>query len=787
MKTGFFAYSGQPKSVEESIEEAITLVNDSGIALLRSWKSYTVNGKLIIDEVTRAIDESDYFCADLTGFSDNVIFELGYAIAKNKFIFLILDHSHSESIRRYKEFSSLTTTGYHKYVNSSDILQAFTSFISDSNPYKIQRQRQGAGFSKPLLFLKSQFDTPYSRVISNKISDYKIPCTIDDSSESRVQPIEWYLEQLSNAALIEFSATSRKGHELQNSKCSLVAGLALGYDLELLMLAEKPYEVPIDYRDFLITYDNKQRCEEIVSEFLDPLKKRLLEYYSQQSISREIKKKTTDFQQISFGEFLAEHESEELPDYYVETFSLSTLIKNDYNIVIGRKGTGKTATLYSLKSLLEKDSRNHVCLIKPINFEIDALVKILQVPSEEYERSYLVESAWKLLIYTEVAKSIYLKINLKPLYALKKAEMDFKNFVEENADLFLKDFSERLEEVLENIRKTNIINAGEKFSDFKIRLAEVIHEETLATIRNLLSELFDKDRKILVLIDNLDKSWKKGNKLNLQSDWILGLLGVTGRIVRELSSFRVKGQQKKIDFHLTIFLRSDIFRYILDTAREPDKVEYTNLLELADKDVLFRIIEQRFVELSGNELLAEGLWDKYIVKTVDDIPIKDYIYEKLIPRPRDIIYFFKNAHEKAISRGHLTIEEEDIKSAYKNYSSWVFTSMMVENGITIDQLKEFLYQLVDCPQVIDRDTLYIAMCDANLSDSEEFLDYLIEHLSSLSILGKEVRENQFEFEYAFNNKGLINARSKKLNSQRYKVHNALVPLLNLSNSTVTVN
>lgn len=68
----------------------------------------------------------------------------------------------------------------------------------------------------------------------------------------------------------------------------------------------------IDYRNFLITYDNKQRCEEIVSEFLYPLKDRLLEYYSQQSISRKIKKKTTDFQQISFGEFLAEHESEEL-------------------------------------------------------------------------------------------------------------------------------------------------------------------------------------------------------------------------------------------------------------------------------------------------------------------------------------------------------------------------------------------------------------------------------------------------------------------------------------------
>ena len=66
------------------------------------------------------------------------------------------------------------------------------------------------------------------------------------------------------------------------------------------------------------------------------------------------------------------------------------------------------------------------------------------------------------------------------------------------------------------------------------------------------------------------------------------------------------------------------------------------------------------------------------------------------------------------------------------------------------------------------------MCEAKLSESEDKLNYLIEHLSTLSILGKEVSENQFEFEYAFDRKDFINAKSKKLNSNRYKIHNALI-------------
>ncbi len=591
MKTGFFAYSSQPISVSESVEDAIQMINQSGLAILKSWRGYEVNGKLIFDEVTKAINEADYFCADLTGFSNNVLFEIGYAMTKNKPIFLILDDTYVESKRQYKEFSSLTTTGYTKYTNSNHILAGFSKFISDLSPQQKFKEKQISPSDKPLLFLKNHLDTNYSQIISKKIEDYKIPCNIDDASENAVQPLEWYMERLNKATLIEFSSTSRSGHELQNSKCSFIAGISLGYDLEILMVVEEPYDVPVDYRDFLSKYNTKKGCEQVVSEFLESLKLEILRSYSQVVTSKKNKKQLTEFQKISFGEFLAEHESDILVDYYVETFSMSNLTNKDYNIVVGRKGTGKTATLYYLKSLLEEDPRNHICLIKPVTFEIDALITMLQVPSEEeYEKSYLVESTWKFLIYTEIAKSVYIKLDNKNSFALSEAEINFKKFIENNSDLFLKDFSERLEEELENIRQAKIISGELKISDFKIKLAELIHSKTLAETRNLLARLFQKDKKILVLIDNLDKSWQKNSKINFQSDLLLGLLSVSGSIVKELKSFNVKGQLNNIDFHLTIFLRSDIFKYIRGVAREPDKIEYTDLLKLGDKDVLFRII-----------------------------------------------------------------------------------------------------------------------------------------------------------------------------------------------------
>ena len=86
------------------------------------------------------------------------------------------------------------------------------------------------------------------------------------------------------------------------------------------------------------------------------------------------------------------------------------------------------------------------------------------------------------------------------------------------------------------------------------------------------------------------------------------MLSVTGKIFRELSSFTIEGKQQEIDFHLTVFLRSDIFKYIIEKANEPDKIEYTNLLKLGDKDILFRIIEEKFVALSNSDVLSDSLW-----------------------------------------------------------------------------------------------------------------------------------------------------------------------------------
>jgi hypothetical protein len=783
MKKGFFAYSSNPEYCGEFIEAAILKINESykGIAELKSWKPLEVSGKLVINEIIKAIDESDFFCADLTGMNDNVLFELGYAIAQKKPIWILLDKSHISTNKRFQELNFFTTIGYLSYTNSDNIVRGFSDKIwSSGNLFdSVAKSIQPKQGEYALFYLKSQIDTTYSQDIINEIQYFKLPFLLDDPVETKIHPITWYIEKVFSvpAILVEFSSTHRMGNELHNSKCAFISGFSVGLGLKTLMISEKPYDTPIDYKELLIKFSNRPDCQQSVRPYLNEIQKDIANLILRRR-HKEIKiKERTDIQKINFGEFIAEHEIDNLHRYYIETSHLQNLIKSEHNIIVGRKGTGKTATLYFLEQALLDDIRNHICVIKPVNFEIDGLISLHNHMKDEFEQGYMIESVWKFLIYTEIAKSLYEVIKEKPLYAKSETENDFLKFVEKNNTLILTDFSTRLEREIQILLKINEPNQG----DFRIKISEILHDSILSDLKNHIVKNIHKNGKLIVLIDNLDKSWKKDSNILILSKYILGLLGVVGRIAKDFKNLK-NNLGLKFSFHLIIFLRSDIFKYIMKSAREPDKIEYTRL-SWNDKETLLRIIESRFEELTSLDVTGPDLWERFIDKSVKGEDTKDFIMNNIFPRPRDLIYFLSSAKNLAVSRGHTKITEEDIISAYTDYSNWVFKSIIVENGITIKQMEDFMYNLMGENQIQTEESIKNIAIRSNVDVStKELLDKFIDHIVSLTILGREIRDSTFDYEYEFDNDAKLKALSNKIQVKRFRIHNALIPYLEMDNS-----
>lgn len=103
---------------------------------------------------------------------------------------------------------------------------------------------------------------------------------------------------------------------------------------------------------------------------------------------------------------------------------------------------------------------------------------------------------------------------------------------------------------------------------------------------------------------------------------------------------------------------------------------------------------------------------------------------------------------------------------------------MVENGITIKQMEDFIYELVGENVILERNDLISKANKSNIvftDDKDE--DKFIDHLVSLSILGREIQKDQFAFGYDLENDRKSKALAQRLGTNNFRIHNALVPAL----------
>jgi hypothetical protein len=87
----FVAYPSGPASRSEVIEKTIETIASGGAVAIRGWKSLFPGGRPIISRIFEEIRNCQCFIADLTNLNPNVLFELGYAVAQKKRVWLLLE------------------------------------------------------------------------------------------------------------------------------------------------------------------------------------------------------------------------------------------------------------------------------------------------------------------------------------------------------------------------------------------------------------------------------------------------------------------------------------------------------------------------------------------------------------------------------------------------------------------------------------------------------------------------------------------------------------------------
>jgi hypothetical protein len=258
---------------------------------------------------------------------------------------------------------------------------------------------EGQGDS--IVYLKSRYDSDASVAVTRVLEDSGIPMIIDDPSETTGQPLYWYGQRLWNTrgVLSHFLSPIREGFKVHNASYALISGLAAGFRRNTLMLTEQhDMLAPMDYRDMTKYYTTPREAAQLTEQWLRPMREieeSSLDARSSYVRALRLATELKDFH-VQLGDYVAENESGQLEDYFVETTTSAEVIGGTQSIFVGRKGTGKTASLLHAQSVSGRDPANLVCPIKPVGYEIEGLVRLFSKYKIQDQKGYVIESLWSL-------------------------------------------------------------------------------------------------------------------------------------------------------------------------------------------------------------------------------------------------------------------------------------------------------------------------------------------------------------------------------------------------------
>jgi len=359
----------------------------------------------------------------------------------------------------------------------------------------------------------------------------------------------------------------------------------------------------------------------------------------------------SDIKKVSFGKLAAEREIDEgLRQYFLETGAFVRLKDASKSILLGNRGTGKSAIV---KMLVDYYKQNNYLVVEltPEDYSYEMLQKC-SISKQEgtWIKSSSYTAAWKYLVYVIAMKYYMLdsdtivKSQAKNIYQYIRA--NHKGYHKQsNWDMFI-NYLKRIEGI-----KFGPYEAGIKTKELQ-DLYKL--EEISALLENLKTLTFRKP--IIFLIDELDKGWDASE----DAQAFVGGLFQASITLNQLSE----------NFRVIVSLRRELYDNI--PLLYEDYQKYNDMFEVIewDKSSLFELITKR-IGFSLPEIghkSSKEKWNTIFTEKIQEFETYDYIIERTLNRPREIIQFCIESKTRAIELRSDRIDINAIVTSEVKYS-----------------------------------------------------------------------------------------------------------------------
>jgi len=762
----FFLYPNKPEFVSGTIEEAIRAIrtNQPNLRLL-SWKEIGVPGRIIFCRVCQTLRFTRVAVTDVTGLNFNLLFEIGYALGLGLAVVPIRDTSIITSSIEFDELGLLDTLGYVDFENSQVLAEKLPIAIRDAKTPLLQRYALDQ--DHPLYLAKSPIITDGMVKLMSGIKKSGLRFrTFDPKETSRLSLHDtWKQIQSSLGMIAHLMSSERRGARVHNARSAFMAGLAMAGGKYVLMLQEGEELHPIDYRDVIQSYVDPRQVQGILGRFVLPL-------YEAFQATRfvPITLPLRPLETIDFGDVAAENEINALRSYFVPTAQYNEVRRGHARLVVGRKGSGKTAIFYGVRNAYWT-SQSHIVLdLKPEGHQFTKLRETVLRPLSQGMREHVVTAFWEYLLLMELAHKI---LEGDQQFAQRMPERlrlydRIRDLYGADANTEQGDFSERLLTLVNRI----IVRYGD--TGAITSSGEITQYIYLTDIKELLvnlSQYLRHKEGVWLLFDNLDKGWPVNGALPEDILILRSLLEATRKLQRQL-------ERDDVEFRAVVFIRNDIYEHLL--LATPDKGKDTAVpLDWADPEAFQDVVHRRMMKSTGHEEPFEQLWPTFFDTHVLGEESFSYILERTLMRPRDLLRFLRECVNVAVNRGHGRISESDILQAEKTYSDDKLQEIAFELQDVSPEYPEVLFKFTNCESALSGQTVKERLIAGGVK--EEHLNRVLELLLWFGFMGLVGKDGEEVYAYQFQHgvRRMLHSISEPV---RYIIHPAFRAALGCSDS-----
>ena len=410
----------------------------------------------------------------------------------------------------------------------------------------------------------------------------------------------------------------------------------------------------------------------------------------------------------TIGAAAAENDHHFLEKCYIDTGDLAVLTDTTSHrqIVVGRTGSGKTALLTRLK-----ETQPNVIELSPFNlsFEYISSSQVIRFFTEAgvnmdpffkllWRHVFTVELIKKLHKITDnMSQSVFLSLSMRTWPEEKKEQY---RFVMEHGDSFWKETEERVKETTKKTETElkaalkDILGSGldlegtKKWTEEQKAEIRALGQEVVSRVKiRDLNRMFDLIRHELnedagfsyfLVIDDLDQDWVDDS--------------IRYRLIHALIE-TVSDFQKVRHVKIVLCLRTDLIQRVMRQIRgsgyQEEKVRSVFLdLEWTEKQ-LTELLDARINQLvKDSYTLAHVSHKDFLPSMGKKETALEYMLDRTLMRPRDLISFFNWCIQKAVDKPNIT--KAMLLEAEGEYSKERRTSLEQEWRADYPDLPDFL-------------------------------------------------------------------------------------------------